>query len=154
MIIKFDPLSLPSQAIQNQINLRSVENSLGWYVTDKQQNDINVNPGDYFIVLDSNNYQIILRTDYLASAQLQRTIIGEIAIQLLEDIIDSYDTLPVTDTIKQNIQAITAGAMIGIIGNKLQFARKNLNATAVTGNFTAPIKAAGLAMIDAAIAKL
>jgi hypothetical protein len=157
MIIKFDPLSLPSQAIQNQINLRLVEQSpgvFGWYVTDKQQNDINVNPGDYFIILDSNNYQIILRADYLVSTLLQRIVIAEITSQLLEDIVDAFNSLPISDANKLSILNTVGATMNAITANKIQFSLTIFTATATTANFTAGVKTAGLNLINAAIAKL
>jgi hypothetical protein len=157
MIIKFNASSLPSQAIIDQIQLRNVELSpavFGWYTTDSNGNDILTVEGDYFIIQDATHYRIIRRVDYLASPMLQRIVTEEIVIQLLEDIVDAFNSLPISDVNKLSILNTTGATMTAIVANKLTFALAIFTATATTANFTAGVKTAGLNLISAAIAKL
>jgi hypothetical protein len=157
MIIKFDPLNLPAQSIIDQIQLREVEiapSVMGWLVTDQQSNDIMVTSGDYFIIYDATEFKIVLRTAYLASASLQRLVRSEIGIDLLEAIADAFDGLPISDANKLSICNTTAATRIEIQANKFEFAKDIYTATATTANFTTGVKNAGMALIDAAIAKL
>lgn len=157
MIIKFDPQNLPAQSVIDQIQLREVEigpGQMGWFVTDMELNDIQVTAADYFIVYDITEFKIILRTVYLASTNSQRLVRTEIGNDLLESISLAFDSLPISDANKLSICNTVAATRIEIASNKFEFAKTIYTATATTANFTTGVKNAGMALIDAAIAKL
>lgn len=157
MIIKFNTASIPAEPIFSQLNLRNQEITqgvFGWYALDENHNDVQVNNGDYFIIYDAIQFKVILRSAYLASANLQRIVTEEIVIQLLEDIVQAFNDLPISDANKLSILNTTGATMNAIVSNKLTFALAMFTATATTANFTAGVKTAGLNLINAAIAKL
>lgn len=155
MLIKFNSSLLPSAEIITLLNLREMQLApgvFGWVATDNT-GDVYVNNGDYFIV-NGNDFKIIARDNYIANTDMNRLVVKEISIELMENIIQSFVNMAITDAVKLSIIVTINPTLTAIVGNKLQFARAIYVATATTTNFTTGIKNAGLSIIDAAIAKL
>lgn len=158
MVIKFDPLNKPSfitqdflvQNLDEQGNV--INEVIGYYIT-LNGNDIRVTNGDYFIV-NNSEIKVILRSEYLASADSKRIVVKEIAIELLENIIQAFVDLATTDLIKLDILKTVGPCVDMIIANKIQAARIIAAIIPTTTNFTNARKNALLALIDESITKL
>lgn len=143
-VIKFNPASPPSY-------VRSFGN--GWFALIADHTCKPIGTNDYIIV-KNGDIVVVSQADYTNNVSLKRKVVEEIAIQLLEDMIQALDNLAVTDLVKLDLLKTVDVVLIMVVGNKIQAARQICNAIATTANFTTARKNALLALLDTAIALL
>lgn len=125
----------------------------GDYCVETGKGFVIVRTGDYIITYDGE-VKVINQDEYENSIQLKRLVVQEVSIALLEDLIQAFEDLAVSDTVKIDLLRTIGPSTDMIIGNKISAARRIANAIPTTANFTAPRKNGLLALIDDAIAKL
>lgn len=156
MIIKFNssglntPGDFTHQGTAISVDILSPPDVLGFRVFIPNIGDIRIQNDDYIIVRNGER-KVILRSDYLANSQLSRLVTEEIGIQLLEDMIQALQDLPVLDAVKLDLLKTVDVVLIMVVGNKINAARTICNAIATTANFSTTRKNALLALLDAAI---
>jgi hypothetical protein len=156
MVVKFNSSALPDQATIDQFQIRQVTiapDVLGWFATDLT-GDILLSEGDYFLSYSSTDFRVVRRTEYLANTQLKRLVIEEIAVELIENIIQGFVDLAATDAVKLDLLKTIDVVLIMITGNKINASQVIATAIPTTANFTTPRKNGLIALIDAAILKL
>lgn len=159
MIIKFNSTGLNTegnfthQGTTITVDLLLSPNTLGFRVFIPEVGDVRIQNNDYIIV-NNGDRKVILRADYLANQQLRRLVVHEVAIQLLEDMIQMLQDLVATDAVKLDLLKTVDVVLIMVIGNKITAARVICAAIATTANFTTARKNALLAQLDTAIALL
>lgn len=126
---------------------------IGYSVYVDDVGDVRIVTGDYIVFIKPKT-SVITMSEFENDLEKKRIVQHEIAVGLLEDIIQLLVDLSVTDTIKIELLRHVAPVIDMVNGNKLTAANVIANALPLTSNFTNGRKNAFLATIAASLAKL
>lgn len=124
----------------------------GFWVQDKNGNTHKLTDGDYIAIDDDDRvtYFPAATIDNLALQQVKENLGREALRNIWKALADSG----LTNTVKASILQTISPVLVACLAGEVQAARLIANATATTADYTAPRKAALLAILDEAIAKL
>lgn len=161
MIVRFDSTGLDTEGdfnYQNSgiivtVDLMTRPNILGYRTYIEGTGDVRIETGDYLIA-ENGIRKVVKVAQYQSSVQLKRIVVREVAIELLETVIQAFVDLAATDLVKLDLLRTIGPCMDMIIANKITAALVIANVIPTTANFTTARKNALIAMIQTAADKL